>query len=245
MLCGVEELRSGPAARHRSVSFINVSHPVNPAGRGGLYADPLPRAAGADIAYSPPVELYSGQTVAFWVTVTRAAAAPDAAAAQAAAGAARLAVTLTENDPDAPTKPLPVAVAVGLRPLPFGIAPAGSANQSQVVDLGFEFAAFFGSAGSSPHFAAADAKRLYGQLAGYRANRLVACGAIAAGPKLTWNKDGTRVAGLETADTDALIAAALTEGFGAFAVKMPLYNPPFSRTVWRLCGGAKGLVMCY
>ena len=73
----------------------------------------------------------------------------------------------------------------------------------------------------------------------------MACGAIAAGPKLTWSKDGTRVAGLETADTDALIAAALAEGFGAFAVRMPLYNPTFSRTVWRLYGGAKGLVMWY
>ena len=109
-------------------------------------------------------------------------------------------------------------MAVGLRSLPFGIAPAGSANQSQVVDLGFEFAAFFGSAGSSPRFA----KRLYSQLAGYRANRLVACGAIAAGPTLTWSKDGTAVAGLEAADTDALIAAAAAEGFGAFAVPQPV-----------------------
>ena len=98
-------------------------------------------------------------------------------------------------------------MAVGLRSLPFGIAPAGSANQSQVVDLGFEFAAFFGSAGSSPRYAAADAKRLHSQLAGNRANRLVACGAIAAGPMLTWSKDGTAVAGL--------LQARLRRGGGA------------------------------
>ena len=177
----------------------------------GPFPDALPLLDPTGVAVQP------GQPVAVWVTVTATAAARPGTRTLV------VKVALAGNASNA------VSVALAVRVLDFKIPT--SQHASQLVDLGFSFDSFF--AKSYPTAAKparppptgkallVQKKRLYTQLASFRANRLVGCGAIAARPVLQLASDKKSAALRNTTDMDELIAHAVAVGFTTFAFPQP------------------------
>lgn len=140
------------------------------------------------------------------------------------------------------------SVEIGLVLLPFSVPPAGGHTYgdastplpTQLVDFGFDFSEFYNRTrpasfqSRDPDLVTA-AKQIYSQLASYRGNVLVACGAIAVGP-LVRLTTGTAASGaapptaevtgaptivMDTSDMDELIQYAFELGVAAFAVPHP------------------------